>query len=131
MKEEIFGDPVFEEYKQLFFDYLDSRGLSKTVERFAILREVYEVKGHFNVEMLYSKLKQKKYQVSKATFYHTLNLMLDCHLIQQQSFSKTSVVYERTYGIKPHNHIIISETDEVIEFYDDRIDELIDRKSVV
>ena len=48
-KDKLLDDELFEEYKQLFFAYLEKRELNKTAERFAILREVYEIKGHFNV----------------------------------------------------------------------------------
>ena len=42
-----------ETVKQLFIQFLESRNLRKTPERFAILEKIYTTTQHFDVETLY------------------------------------------------------------------------------
>jgi Fur family ferric uptake transcriptional regulator len=62
--------------KKIFETYLENKNLRKTPERFAILEEIYSRTDHFDVELLYIHMENKKYRVSHATVYNTLELLL-------------------------------------------------------
>ena len=66
-------------------------------------------------------MKNKKYRVSRATLYNTVELLMDCHLIRKHQFGKSLAQYEKSYSNRQHDHLICTNFDIVIEFCDPRI----------
>lgn len=111
----------FEEVQRIFTAYLENKGLRKTPERFVILGEVYQYNGHFDVDTLYIKMKNKNFTVSRATVYNTLDLLVDCDLVTRHQFGQSLAQYEKSFGFKQHDHLICTECHKVVEFCDPRI----------
>ncbi len=119
-----------ETVKNVLKQYLQDKGYRNTPERYAIIEEIYNLDLHFNVDDLYLLMIQKKYQVSKATIYNTIEIFLDAGLIRKHQFGEktlTSSSYEKSYFDKQHDHLVVykpgpdKEIDEIIEFCDPRI----------
>ena len=115
---------VKNEVREIFTAYLEKNKQRRTPERYAILDEIYSVKTHFDVEALYLKMKKRNYQVSRATVYNTLDLLLDSGLVKKHQFGEHHSQYEQAFGFKQHDHLICLKCKKVFEFCDPRIQQI-------
>ncbi len=110
-------DKSKETVKQLFIQFLETRKLRKTPERFAILEKIYTTTHHFDIETLYEAMIENGYRVSKATVYNTIDLLLEANLVRKHQFGGNLAQYERVYNTN-HHHLICVKCGKVREVKD-------------
>lgn len=100
-----------------FERFLKGRGLKLTGERFGILEAVFQRNHHFDAETLVAELRQDGGEVSRATVYRTLDLLVQCGLVRKNSLGSNHANYEAARGNDHHDHLICLNCNKVIEFF--------------
>jgi len=110
--------------REILENFLTTGTYRKTTQRFLILREIYAISGHFEIEELISVLRSKKISISRATVYNTLEVLLQCQLVRRHEFGDGRVVYEKSYGYHQHDHLLCLDCGKVFEFCDPRLQKI-------
>ncbi|MCX8030366.1 MAG: transcriptional repressor [Thermodesulfovibrionales bacterium] len=109
-----------------FQEFILSKGLRSTKKRNEIFDEVMEIEGHFDLDELYMRLKQKGSKVSRASVYRTLPLLVEIGLIEEVERVDKHAHYERVRTGSHHDHMICLKCGKVIEFYSPTLETLQD-----
>ena len=119
-------DSVYSAVERILDSYLEINNHRKTPERYAILRAVYGMSGHFTLDELGEKLAAVyKFPVSRATLYNTMNLFMELRLVIRHRFQGTTK-YEACYAGDSHCHQICTVCGKVTEVKAPEIAEAID-----
>ncbi|MBU0568651.1 transcriptional repressor [bacterium] len=109
--------------QEKFRDYLKEKRLKFTPERQVVLKEVFSLQGHFDVEDIFVRLKGKGRFISRATIYRTFPLLLSSGLIKEAVGYQNRTCFERAFGHDHHDHLVCLKCGAIIEFKDEKIKE--------
>lgn len=101
----------------IFRRFLKKHGLKFTAERAMILDSVLSKPGLFEADQLLYEMRNEGHRVSKATIYRTLKHLVEAGIIREVLIDAKQAHYQMVYGRKPTDHIVNTETNEVIEFH--------------
>lgn len=104
--------------------YMAEHGLKSTRQRSLIIDTFFALGGHLSVEELWSRVRQDDAKVSVATVYRTMKLLSDCGLAHARNFGDGQTRYEAAVGRDHHDHLICTRCGQIIEFENDRIEQL-------
>jgi Fur family ferric uptake transcriptional regulator len=104
--------------------YMAEHGLKSTRQRSMIIDSFFALGGHLSVEELWSRVRQEDTKVSVATVYRTMKLLSDCGLAHARNFGDGQTRYEAAVGRDHHDHLICTRCGQIIEFENNRIEQL-------
>ncbi|MCR4809610.1 MAG: transcriptional repressor [Prevotella sp.] len=108
-------DNVRQASERILDNYLEMNNYRKTPERYAILKAVYDIDGHFSLEDLGQKLADGlHFPVSRATLYNTLNLFIELRIVIRHNIQGITK-YEAYYPGDNHCHQICTMCGKVTE----------------
>jgi len=105
---------------------IKAKGLKSTRQRSLIIDTFLGAEGHVSVEELWSKVRAADTKVSVATVYRTMKLLADAGLAEARNFGDGQTRYEAAMGRHHHDHLICTNCGTIIEFENDRIEQLQD-----
>ncbi len=106
--------------------FIAERRLKSTRQRHLILETFFQLDGHFSVEQLWAKVRALDPRVSVATVYRTMKLLAESNLAHAQNFGDGQTRYEPAVGREHHDHLICTRCGTIIEFENDRIEQMQD-----
>ncbi len=109
---------------QQLADYLAGQGLKSTSQRDTILQMFVEAGRHLSAEELYARVKKNHPKIGYATVYRTLKLLADAGMAEERRFEDGFTRYEYKASDSHHDHLICTRCGEIIEFENERIEEL-------
>jgi Fur family ferric uptake transcriptional regulator len=110
------GDATLHEALDSFRSFLHRRSLRATEVREAIVRAAVSRAGHFRVEDLVEDVRASGRDVSAATVYRALPLLVEAAIIEPTEVSGERRFYEAVFGREHHDHLICRECRQVVEF---------------
>ncbi len=106
--------------KENFADFIKSKKMRQTPERFVILDKALEQKVHFDVDELYKDI-ENDYHVSRSTVYNTLELLCECNILRKHFLNENQAAYELAED--RHLHLICLKCGAVKEVHNDNVAE--------
>lgn len=100
-----------------FESFLRAKKLKLTGERMAILGAIFKREHHFDAETLHAELKVQGGDISRATVYRTLDLLVQCGLVRKSSLGSSHANYEAAHDDEHHDHLICLNCNAVFEFF--------------
>jgi Fur family ferric uptake transcriptional regulator len=106
-----------------FREFLEIRGEKLTEPRRILVRHIFDSHKHFDADELVADLRTAGRQVSRATVYRTLRLLVEANLLRELRLTNRTA-YEHDFGYPSHDHMHCTECNRVIEFRNDEIRKL-------
>jgi Fur family ferric uptake transcriptional regulator len=110
-----------------FEEFLRRRGQKLTAPRRRVVESLLRARSHMAADDLIDELRRAGTPVPKATVYRTLALMRECGLFDAHDFDQGRRLYEPMMGRQHHDHLYCIGCGDVIEFSEERIEELQER----
>ncbi len=108
-------------------EFIRRKGLRRTEQRESIIASVFSKDEHFTAEELFDRVRKSSSEISRATVYRTLALLLEADLLREIDLGDNQTTYDPNFHDKPsHNHLVCIDCGRVVEFEDAHIDLLND-----
>ena len=107
-----------------FRDILRREGLKYTPQRVAVLKEVIKDQGHRECEDFYMALRQQGNNVSRATVYRTMDILVKNGYARKMEIGDGRARYESKIDSPHHDHLVCTSCEKIIEFINQDVEDL-------
>lgn len=102
---------------------LAEKNLKVTPQRIAVLEAVNALKNHPTAEAIITSVRERNSNISVATVYKVLEVLVESGLIRKVKTEKDVMRYD---GITvPHHHIYSSDSEKIEDYFDDELNDLL------
>jgi len=107
-----------------FEGFLKKQGLKLTPQRRRVFERAFATHAHFSAETLYRWIHEASRDVSRATVYRTLSLLVEGGFLESLDAGQGELLYEHVLGHRHHDHLVCLACGKIEEFTDERIEAL-------
>ncbi len=109
-----------------FKSALKTENMKFTPQRLSVLEEMVNSKEHRECEEIYFALKSSGENVSRATVYRTMDILVKHDFVRKLDIGDGKSRYETKIDHPHHDHMICIECGKIIEFVSDEIEDMQD-----
>ena len=106
---------------------LKKEGLRYTNQRQAVWDEIKSNDDHRDAEQIYNALRNNNLNVSRATVYRTIDVLVKNRLARKMDVGDGRSLYESRLDDEHHDHMICLDTGDIIEFFNEELEDLQDK----
>ena len=107
-----------------FKKILQKEGLRFTKQRQGVWDEIRSSHEHRDAEDIYMCIRKNGVNVSRATVYRTIDVLVKNRLVRKMDLGDGRNRYEPRLDEGHHDHMICVETGDIIEFFNEDLEEL-------
>tara|TARA_B100000482_G_scaffold62431_1_gene43255 strand:+ start:399 stop:821 length:423 start_codon:yes stop_codon:yes gene_type:complete len=112
---------------QHLIEVLRKEGLRYTSQRQAVWDEIKKSEEHRDAEDIYLQLKSNNHNVSRATVYRTIDVLVKNQMVRKMDLGDGRNLFEPRIDDEHHDHMICLDTGKIIEFFDEELEDLQDK----
>ena len=103
---------------------LHKKNLRYTQQRQEVWDEICSTNEHRDAEDIYNSLRKRQTNVSRATVYRTIDLLVKNNLVRRLDLGDGRSRFENKMGIAHHDHIVCLDCRKIVEFMNEDIEEI-------
>ncbi|HIN97004.1 MAG TPA: transcriptional repressor [Candidatus Marinimicrobia bacterium] len=103
---------------------LHKENLRYTQQRQEVWDEICSTNEHRDAEDIYNSLRKRQTNVSRATVYRTIDVLVKNNLVRRLDLGDGRSRFENKMGIAHHDHIVCLDCRKIVEFMNEDIEEI-------
>jgi Fur family transcriptional regulator, peroxide stress response regulator len=106
-------DDISKKHRHLLHSALRKKGLRPTKQRTCIYNIIMSKRDHPTADDILNRVRENLPTISLATVYNCLETLVDCELVRQVNFDRSSTRF--CPNLTPHAHFKCSETGNIFD----------------
>ena len=102
---------------------LAAKGLKITPQRMAILEAILKLENHPSAENVMDYIRRNHPNISIATVYKVLDVLVENNLIGRVKTDKDVMRYDAI--LENHHHIYCNDSEKIVDYFDEDLDHLL------